>query len=678
MPALADDGHRFWLGYDLVRDQPLRERFRRQCLEVVVLGRSEVLDAAREELLRGLEGMLGRAPTVTSEVSRDGAIVIAGSEQGGKVADLGEFSSDGYVIRSVRMAGKKATLIAGRTDRGALYGAFRFLSLLQTRESLNDLRIKDEPAIGLRMADQWDNPRGDVERGYAGPSIFQWERLPDLDERYTDYARMLASVGINGIVLNNVNTAKGGLTGWKLITTPYLQKTAALAAVFRRYGIRTFLSVNFASPMLIGGLKTADPLDPAVQQWWRAKAREIYACIPNFGGILVKADSEGEPGPLTYERNHAQGANMLAAAFEPLGGLVIWRAFVYGKQHNPDRVMQAYEIFQPLDGTFAPNVTIQIKNGPLDFQVHEPVSPLFGAMPKTNQMLELQVTQEYTGQATHMVYLVPQWKEILSFDTFAQGRNSTVGGVVGGLSFDTRHSGIAGVMNIGSDRNWTGHLLAQANTYGYGRLAWNPNLSAEAITHEWVLMTFGTDPQVVNTISAMLLRSWKVYEDYTAPLGLGFLSDSEHFHPGPAHRQLLHKADANGVGYDRTRSSGSGFAGQYHSPWKESYDSLATCPEELLLWFHHVPYLHRLKSGKTVIQHIYDSHFDGVEQVRSFQADWKKLRGRIDPERYSQVMARLQEQLAAAIEWRDTINRYFFELSGIPDSKGRITNTRHN
>jgi alpha-glucuronidase len=339
--------------------------------------------------------------------------------------------------------------------------------------------------------------------------------------------------------------------------------------------------------------------------------------------------------------------------------------------------MQGYEIFQPLDGKFASNVTIQIKNGPLDFQVREAVSPLFGAMPKTNQMLELQVTQEYTGQATHLVYLVPQWKEILSFDTFAHGRNSTVGAVSGGRLFANRHSGIAGVMNIGSDRNWTGHLLAQANTYGYGRLAWNPDLTTEAITREWVQMTFGSDTQVVDTISSILLRSWKAYEDYTSPLGLGFLCDSEHSHPDPEHRQKLHKADAKGVGYDRTLSTGSGFAGQYLSPWKETYDSLASCPEELLLWFHHVPYLYRLKSGKTVIQYIYDSHYDGVNEVRNFQADWKKLQGRIDQERYSQVMARLQEQLVAAIEWRDAINRYFFELSGIADDKGRFTSIRH-
>ena len=667
IPALGEDGYRFWLRHDPVPDQALREEYRRQCREMVVLGRSEILDAARDELLRGLEGMAGCTPVVASRVDRDGAVILAGAAEGGKVADLGSLASDGYSLRSAHIAGKAATVIAGRTDRGALYGAFRLLRLLETRENWANLDIVDQPSINLRIADQWDNPRGDVERGYAGPSIFRWDRLPELDDRYTDYARMLASVGINGIVLNNVNTAKNGLTGWKLITTHYLPKVAALASVFRRYGVRTYLSVNFASPILTGGLKTADPMDPAVERWWASKAKEIYTAIPDFGGVLVKADSEGEPGPFTYGRNHAEGANMLAAAFEPLGGVVIWRAFVYGKQHNPDRVMQAYEIFQPLDGRFASNVAVQIKNGPLDFQVREPVSPIFGAMPKTNQILELQVTQEYTGQATHLVYLAPQWKEILSFDTYAHGRNSTVGTLIGG----NRYSGIAGVMNIGADRNWTGHLLAQANTYAYGRLAWNPTLPTEAITREWVLMTFGPDPLVVKTISDVLLRSWTTYEKYTSPLGLGFLSDREHFHPDPAHRQDLHKADAKGVGYDRTVATGSGFAGQYRSPWKERYESLADCPEELLLWFHHVPYTHRLKSGQNVIQQIYDSHYDGVNEVREFVASWKRLEGRIDPERYQQVLGRLEEQVAAAIEWRDAINRYFQEVSKIPEQKRR-------
>ena len=673
IPALGEDGYRFWLRYDPVPDQALREQYRRQCREMVVLGRSEVLDAARDELLRGLKGMLGQAPPLVPKASRDGVIVIAEAQEGREIADLGALGADGYLIQSRRIGGKAATVIVGRTDRGALYGAFRLLRLLQTRESLERLNINDEPAIALRMADQWDNPRGDVERGYAGASIFHWDHLPALDERYTDYARMLASVGINGIVLNNVNTAKNGLTGWKLITAPCLPKTAALAGVFRRYGIRVYLSVNFASPMLIGGLKTADPLEPAVQEWWKNRAREIYSYIPDFGGVLVKADSEGEPGPFTYKRSPTDGANMLAAAFEPLGGLVVWRAFVYGKDRNPDRIMQPYEIFQPLDGHFASNVAVQVKNGPLDFQVREPVSPLFGAMPKTNQVLELQVTQEYTGQATHVVYLVPEWKEVLSFDTFARGRTSTVEAVVSGRLFGNRHCGIAGVMNIGSDRNWTGQLLAQANTYGYGRLAWNPDLSAEAISREWVEMTFGTNPRVVATISGILLKSWKTYEQYTSPLGLGVLCDKEHFGPDLVHRQKQHHADAEGVGYDRTLETGSGFVAQYRSPWKEIYDSLSTCPEELLLWFHHVPYRYRLQSGKTLIQYIYDSHFEGVEEVRGFQAEWRKLRGLIDPERYNQVTEVLQGQLAAAIKWRDAINQYFFQISGIPDAKGRIT-----
>jgi alpha-glucuronidase len=483
---------------------------------------------------------------------------------------------------------------------------------------------------------------------------------------------MLASVGINGIVLNNVNTNKGRLKGWELLGPPHLAKVSALAGVFRRYGISVYLSVNFASPMLMGELATADPLDDNVQKWWREKAKEIYQEIPDFGGFLVKADSEGQPGPMNYGRTHSDGANMLAAALKPFGGMVIWRAFVYGKQFNPDRAVQAYDIFRPLDGSFSANVILQIKNGPLDFQVREAVSPLFGALPKTNTMLELQVTQEYTGQATHIVYLVPQWREILGFDTYAKGRGSTVAEVVGGRLFDRLDSGIAGVMNVGSDGNWTGLLLAQANTFGYGRLAWNPKLTADAITDEWVRMTFGSNPDVVSTISKMLLNSWKTYEDYTSPLGAGYFSARDHFNPDPEGRQSYHHADAHGVGYDRTVATGSKFTAQYQPAVRDRYESLATCPDELLLWFHHLPYTSRLRSGKTVIQHIYDSHFDGVETVKGWVHEWQRLRGHIDSERYEQVLRQLEAQRIDATRWRDAINLYFYRLSGISDVNGRI------
>jgi alpha-glucuronidase len=392
---------------------------------------------------------------------------------------------------------------------------------------------------------------------------------------------------------------------------------------------------------------------------------EIYSEIPDFGGFLVKADSEGEPGPLIYGRTHADGANMLAAALEPCGGILIWRAFVYGKDQNlsPDRACQAYEVFKPLDGLFAENALVQIKNGPIDFQVREPVSPLFGSMPETNQMLEIQITQEYTGQDKHVCFLVPQWKEILDFDTYASGVNSTVSRIVDGSLFGYRYSGVAGVSNIGDDTNWTGHLLAQANLYGFGRLVWNPDLSTEDITREWILQTFGDNKKVFSTLQEMLLSSWITYENYTSPLGVGFMCDGGHFLPDPARRVSYHNADKDGVGYDRTGKTGSNYTGQYFEPVRSMYESLNDCPDELLLFFHHVPYTYRLKSGSTVIQHIYNSHNEGVAQVRNYVEKWESLKNLIDDERYEHILLRLRGQVVYAEEWKNSINNYFQKLS---------------
>jgi alpha-glucuronidase len=427
--------------------------------------------------------------------------------------------------------------------------------------------------------------------------------------------------------------------------------------------------------MLIDGFKTADPLEVSVKEWWKEKIAEIYSLIPDFGGFLVKADSEGEPGPFSYGRTPAQGANMIARALKPYGGILIWRAFVY--THNgTDRAAQAYNIFKPFDGKFEENAIIQIKNGPIDFQVREPVSPLFGSMPNTNQMLELQITQEYTGQATHLCYLVPEWKEILNFDTHAKGKGSTVSEIISGELTGQRFSGITGVSNIGSDSNWTGLLLAQSNTYGYGRLAWNPDLSSKEITDEWVKMTFGKDPEVVKTISDILLSSWKTYENYTSPLGVGIMCNGggkyPHFLPAPEKRIGSSKADENGVGYDRTNSTGSGFVEQYFPPVREMYEDIKTCPEELLLFFHHVPYTYRLSSGETLIQYIYDSHFKGVEQVEQMKDEWETLRGKIDNERFREVLEKFDDQIIQARIWRDSINNFFYKMSGIPDQKGRL------
>jgi alpha-glucuronidase len=455
-----------------------------------------------------------------------------------------------------------------------------------------------------------------------------------------------------------------------------------LASIFRPYGIKLLLSINYASPMEIGGLPTADPLDPQVRDWWRQRVEVIYGRIPDFGGFLVKADSEYRPGPFTYQRNHAEGANMLAEALAPYGGVVIWRCFVYNCQQDwrdrtTDRARAAYDHFQPLDGAFASNVILQIKNGPMDFQVREPVSPLFGAMSATNQLLELQITQEYTGQQIDLCYLAPQWKEVLDFDTYARGKGSSVKRIVDGSLFQRPYAGIAGVANVGDDPNWTGHPLAQANLFAFGRLCWNPDLTAEEITEEWVKATFGSDPEVSTTLSRMLLSSWRIYENYTAPLGIGWMVNPG-FHYGPnvdgyeySQWGTYHRADWQGIGVDRTMASGTGYTGQYFPENARRYEDVATCPDELILFFHHLPYTHQLKDGKTIIQHIYDTHFEGVEQVKELIQNWGRLKGKVDEERFRQVEERLNKQLVAAEEWRDVINTYFYRKTGIPDQHRR-------
>jgi len=644
-----------------------------------------VLKSAVEELTRAVRSMAGIEPSVNRE-SGDAVLWIGTADQpeirsllGGNAA-LPE-GSDAYVIRTVGEGNGRRIVFAGANSKAVLYGVFHFLRRMQTGEhNLSALDIAEYSKNKLRMLNQWDNMDGSIERGYAGRSIFysKGKFIGDM-KRIRDYARMMASVGLNAIVLNNVNVHE---IETKLITPELLPDVAKVAGVFREYGISVYLSINFAAPIQVGGLDTADPLDPKVREWWKSAAKDIYAHVPDFGGFLVKADSEHRPGPFTYGRDHADGANMLAEALEPYGGIVIWRCFVYNcmqdwRDRSTDRAKAAYDHFRPLDGRFHDNVILQIKNGPMDFQVREPVHPLFGGLSKTNQMLELQVTQEYTGQQRHLCYLVPQWKEIVDFDTYAKGEGSTVAKAVSGELFGRPLGGFAGVSNIGNRMNWTGHLLAQANLYGYGRLAWKPELSAEQITDEWVRMTFGHDPDVVETVSRMLLESWRIYENYNAPLGVGWMVNPGH-HYGPnvdgyeySRWGTYHFADCKGIGVDRTVRSGTGYTAQYHEPNASRYESLEECPDELLLFFHHVPYTHVLKSGKTVIQHIYDTHFEGAEQAKQLVERWRSLEGKIDPERFNSVLQRLNEQALHAEEWRDVINTYFYRKSGIPDAHGR-------
>ena len=645
----------------------------------------EISDNAYTELTEGIARMTGSRPACVS--SLDGpcvVLMVSGMDPKAESMlskeELRSMKAEGFLIKQVDKPPTSKLLIASKSERGLLYGVFKFMLLLTQGRSLKNIHLLENPKNKLRLIDQWDNVDGSVERGYAGRSIlFSDNDLAKDKGRISFYARLLASVGINGIVLNNVNVHKEETR----LIDDRIYIVRQLADIFRGYGIRVYLSINFASPIDLGSLSTADPLDKDVADWWKKRADYIYSHIPDFGGFLVKADSEHRPGPYTYGRNHAEGANMLAAALKPHGGLVIWRCFVYNCQQDwrdkaTDRAKAAYDNYRHLDGWFDDNVILQVKNGPMDFQVREPVSPLFGAMEQTNMMLELQITQEYTGQQRHLCYLVPQWKEILEFDTYAASEGTPVKRVIDGSAFERANCGIAGMSNIGSDYNWTGHYLAQANLYGYGRLAWDPDLSAEEITREWISCTFGNDPAVMATISEMLLASWLIYESYTAPLGIGWMVNPNH-HYGPnvdgyeySRWGTYHRADFQAIGVDRTKAGGTGFTAQYREPNFRRFESLDTCPEELVLFFHRLPYTYRLKSGKTVIQHIYDSHFYGVEQAEQLRSKWESLKGMIDDERHGHVLSRLNEQVEHAKEWRDVINSYFYRKTGIPDEKGRI------
>ncbi len=567
--------------------------------------------------------------------------------------------------------------VAGGSSAGILYGVFALLRRLRTG-TLVDGRYEDAPKNPLRMLNHWDNIDGSIERGYSGKSFFFSEGRVLSGERTRMYARLCASVGINGVVLNNVNVRQKATN---LITEEYLPRVREIADILGSYGIKTFLSVNFAAPMELGGLPVSDPLDSRVEAYWQKQVAVIYREIPDFGGFLVKADSEGRPGPFTYGRTHADGANMLARCLAPYGGLVIWRCFVYNctqdwRDTKTDRARAGYDHFAPLDGSFLSNVILQIKNGPMDFQVREPVSPLFGGMTRTNQMLEVQAAQEYTGQQRHVCYLIPMWEEILSFRTYVTETDDTVADIVSGRTFGQKNCGMCAVANTGDDPNWTGHDLAAANWYGFGRLAWNPELSAEEIASEWIGQTFGTEPKLLEAVGRILLGSWRAYENYTSPLGIGWMVNPNH-HYGPNVEGYeydrwgtYHRATRTAIGVERS-SRGTGYTTQYREPNASAFEAVETTPEELLLFFHRIPYDYRLKDGRTLLQYIYDTHFAGVEQVERMLTEWKSCRELLDAKRFDRVLARLNEQLASAAEWRDRINTYFYRLTEQPDEHGR-------
>jgi alpha-glucuronidase len=673
--AHAEDGYDLWLRYRPV-EAPWLERYRASARELVPpLSAGE---AAQQELTRALAGMLGTVPNISKRATQDGAIVFGTPGSSAAIAglhlDLASLGSEGYLLRSVSLGGHRATVIAANSEPGVTYGTFHFLRLLQMRRPLDHLSLRSSPRVQHRVLDHWDNLDGTVERGYAGASIWDWHKLPGyLAPRYTDYARACASIGINGTVLTNVNA--DALT----LTPMYLAKAAALAAVFRPYGIKVYLTARFTAPIEIGGHSSADPDDPATRLWWQRKIDEIYRYIPDFGGLLVKANSEGQPGPQDYGRSQADGANMFASALAPHGGILMWRAFVYSNNQREDRAKQAYGEFAPLDGKFGNNVLLQVKNGPIDFQPREPFHPLFGAMPKTALMLELQITKEYLGFATHLVYLGPLYEEVLRSDTFAEGPGSTVGKVVDGSLHGYTQTGMAGVSNIGADRNWTGSHFDQANWYAFGRLAWDPGLASRDVADEWLRMTFSNDADFLAPVSAMMMGSREAVVDYMTPLGLAHLMARGH-HYGPGAWQsggpradwtppYFHRADAQGIGADRG-AAGSNAVAQYAPAVGALFDDPKLTPEKYLLWFHHLPWDYRMASGRTLWEELVIHYTHGVDSVRRMQAAWAALGPYVDAERHADVAAFLAIQVKEAQWWRDATLAYFQSISGRPYPAG--------
>lgn len=668
----VEDGYEAWLNYTLVENQILLQEYRTILSSVIIAGNSATLDVLTKELKKALPVLLGEEVQFNNEFLESGNLIIGKPSNSFRIFDLAlnedleSLGEEGFLIKEVEIESVKTLVITANSDIGLLYGSFELLRRIQTHQSLKGIDIESAPKVQHRMLNHWDNLGRLVERGYAGLSIWDWGTLPEYkDPRYTNYARLSASIGINGTVVNNVNADP------KMLTPQFLNKLETLANVFRPYGIKTFVSINYQSPITIGGLDTADPLDANVSQWWKDKAEEIYSIIPDFGGFLVKADSEGQPGPFAYNRNHAEGANVLAEALEPFGGIVIWRAFVYSPEQE-DRFREAYDEFVPLDGKFKNNVILQVKNGPIDFQPREPFSPLFGAMQKTNTMLELQITQEYFGFSNHLAYQGTLFEEVLDSDTYIDGEGSTVAKIVSGEVFEYEHTGIAGVVNLGTDRNWTGHPFVQSSWYAFGRLAWDHSLSAEGISDEWLKMTFTNDVDFTVPVGEIMMKSREAGVNYRMPLGLTHLyAQGHHYGPAPWTSDLprpdwtavyYHKADKAGIGFDRTKT-GSNAIEQYSGVIEKRFSTIESTPEEYLLWFHHVSWNHKMRSGRNLWQELVHKYYSGVEEVRRMQKTWSSIEGKIDQERFEHVKALLKIQEKDAVRWRDSCVLYFQTFS---------------
>jgi len=674
-PFADEDGYDLWLRYPKVADPTLLAAYQASLSSVVAGQASPTLTLAEQELERGLRGLLGVTLSRSDQVQATGSVVIGTPASSPLIAALPlaqvlpALGDDGYLVQATDVQGKPAIVIAANRDVAVLYGAFALLRQLQTFGSLVDLSLQSAPKIQRRILDHWDNLDRTVERGYAGQSLWEWAALPGtISARYRDYARANASIGINGAVLTNVNANA------QVLTPVYLAKVKVIADELRPYGVATYLTARFSAPIEIGGLASADPTLPDVQAWWKAKADEIYALIPDFGGFLVKANSEGQPGPQDYGRTHAEGANALADALAPHNGIVMWRAFVYSSESPADRIRQAYDEFHPLDGAFHPNVVVQVKNGPLDFQPREPFSPLFGAMPGTPLALELQVTKEYLGQDTHLSYLGPLYEEVLKADTLVSGPGSTVAKVIDGSLQGQKITVMAGVSNVGSDRNWNGSHFNQANWYVFGRMAWDPEISAQQVADEWVRETFSNDPNVVGPVTSMMMQSRQAVVNYMTPLGLAHLmATGHHYGPGPWvsdqsrpewNPTYYHKADAQGIGFDRT-ASGSDAVAQYAPAVGEMFANRARIPDDYLLFFHHVGWNETLSSGRTLWNELVDRYSTGVSTARALGLSWSSVQGKIDEQRFGEIASFLKIQADEARWWRDASLDYFGAFSGL-------------
>ncbi|KAL4881922.1 alpha-glucuronidase A [Aspergillus karnatakaensis] len=687
--AAAEDGLAAWLRYAPV---PNGKHLRENIPSVIVsLNATEGLPVytAAQELVDGIDGLYGKKVKIhKGKGNKPKKSIVVGTvdaytENDGNVKGIPELSADGYYIKIT----KGNVLILGQNERGALYGTFQYLERLAIGE-ISDTAITSNPDAPIRWVNQWDNLRdggthGSVERGYGGDSIFFWDGVVREDlNRAAQYARLLASIGINAVVVNNVNANE------TILTEQNMDGLARIADEFRPYGVQLGLSLNFASPQLLGGLDTFDPLDESVIDWWQGITNDLYQRIPDMAGYLVKANSEGQAGPLTYNRTLADGANLFAHALKPHGGIIMFRAFVYDHRTldqdvdwKADRANAAVEFFDGLDSDFEDNVVIQIKNGPIDFQVREPVSPLFAHLSQTGSAVELQVTQEYLGQQAHVVYLAPMWKEVLDFDLRVGGEDSVVSDIVSGRRFNNELGGYAGVVNVGHNTTWLGSHLAMSNLFAYGKLAWDPSVDTTEILQTWTKLTFSHDKKVIDVITKISEKSWPAYEDYSGNLGIQTLTDIllGHYGPNPGSQDgnpwgQWTRADADTIGMDRTVWNGTGNTGQYPEEVYQVYENIETTPDNLLLWFHHVPYTQVLKSGKTVIQHFYDAHYRGSATAQTFVSLWESLKGRIDKERYEHVLFRLVYQAGHSLVWRDSVNNFYFNKSSIPDEAGRVGN----